>query len=180
MNYKSPELKLYTSKKKSFLLLIGSLLFVVWGIYAIITADELPYRNSPLFTKTIGLLSVSFFSLGIYASIKQLFSKQLVLVVGKNGVNVNPSKSSTDYIEWKNLRFFTELKIARQKFIIVNVDNPEYWIEKEKNKVRKRLMKFNLKNYGSPFNLSANLTQLSHSELMKVLNEKFEEYRGEM
>ena len=41
-------------------------------------------------------------------------------------------------------------------------------------------MKFNFKNYGSPFNLSANSTQLSHSKLMKVLNEKFEEYIGEM
>lgn len=60
-------IEIYSSKKKSLLLLIGSL-FVVGGIYMFMNADSFTgYRaRSPLFIKTIGIASVLFFGLGIY------------------------------------------------------------------------------------------------------------------
>ena len=79
----------------------------------------------------------------------------------------------------KNIKGFSELKIQSQKLVIIDVDNSEYWIENEENGIRKRLMKFNVSNYGSPFNLSANSMQMNYAELMKTLNENLNKYKVE-
>jgi hypothetical protein len=39
-------------------------------------------------------------------------------------------------------------------------------------------LKFNVKNYGSPFNLSANSMQISHQDLMKILNENLMKFKA--
>jgi hypothetical protein len=172
-------IEIYSSKTKSLLLLIGSLLFVVGGIYMFMDTESFTgYRTrSPLFIKTIGIASILFFGLGIYVSIRQLLENQLILIIDKKGVNVNPKKSQTEVIEWKNINGFSEFKIQSQKFVIIDVDNSDYWIEKEENGIRKKLMKFNVNNYGSPFNLSANSMQMKYSELMKTLNENLNKYK---
>lgn len=173
------KIEIYSSKKKSFLLLICSLLFVVGGIYMFLSAENLTgFRaRSPFFTKGIGIASVLFFGFGIYVATKQLLANQLILIISSNGVNVTPKKSLIECIEWKNIKGFSELKIQSQKFVIIDVDNSDYWIEKEKNRIRKKIMKFNVNNYGSPFNLSANSMQMSYTELITTLNENFNKYK---
>jgi hypothetical protein len=172
-------IEIYSSKKKSMLLLMGSLLFVVGGFYMLMNAENFTgYRaRSPFLIKTIGIASVLFFGLGIYVSIKQLITNQLILIIDRKGVNVNPKKSQTEFIEWKNINGFSELKIQSQKFVIIDVDNSDYWIEKGESGIRKKLMKFNVNNYGSPFNLSANSMQMNYAELMKTLNENLNKYK---
>ena len=173
------KIKIYSSKKKSVLLLIASLLFVVAGIYMFMNAENFTsYRgSSPIFLKVIGIASVLFFGLGIYVSIRQLLKDQLILIIDKNGLNVNPKKSLVESIDWKYIEGFSELKIQSQKFVLINLNNSNYWIEKEGNAIRKKLMKFNVNNYGSPFNLSANAMQINYTELMKVLNENLNKYK---
>lgn len=173
------KIEIYSSKKKSLLLLISSLIFVIGGIYMLMNYGNFTgySASSPLFIKIIGIASVLFFGLGIYISIRQLLANQLILIINKKGINVNPKKSQTEFIEWKNIKEFLELKILSQKFVIIDVDNSEYWIENEKNAIRKKLMKFNVNNYGSPFNLSANSMQMNHTELMKILNENLNKYK---
>lgn len=172
-------LEIYSSKKKSFLLLIGSFLFVIGGIWIFINAENLTgFRSrNPIFLKGIGIISVLFFGFGVYISIKQLITNQLLLFIDKAGINVNPKKSTSKSIKWKNVDGFSELKIQSQKLVIIQVNNSDFWIENESNQMRKKLMKFNLKNYGSPFNLSANSMQINHAELMRVLNESLNKYK---
>jgi hypothetical protein len=171
------KLEIYTSKKKSFLLFIGSLLFVVGGIYFVMNSENFTNRE-PIFVKIIGIASILFFGLGIYVSIRQLLAEnQLALIIDKNGVNVSPKKSLTEFIDWKNINRFSELNLHGQKIIIIDVNNSDYWIEKESNTVRKKLMEFNVNNYGSPFNISANTMQMNYAELMKTLNENLNKHR---
>ena len=169
------KIEIYSSKKKFFLVLIVSLLFVVGGIYVFLNPESIK-DESPLFVKVMGLIAMLFFGLGIYVSIKALIKNRLILVIDNIGINVNPEKSS-ETIEWKNITGFSEIKIQGAKIIIININNSDYWIEKEKNAIKKTMMKFNFNNYRSPFNLSANATQLSHTELMKLLNESLEQNR---
>lgn len=173
------KIEIYSSKKKSFLLLICSLLFVLGGIYMFINAENFTgFRaRSSLFIRVIGIASILFFGLGIYVSIRQLLVKRLILLIDKKGVNVDPEKSLTDCIQWKNINGFSELKIKNQKIVIIDIDNSDYWIEKEENGIRKRLMKFNINNYGSPFNLSANSMQMNYEELIEVLNDNLGKYK---
>lgn len=168
-------IEIYSSKKKSFLLLFASLIFVIGGLNMFWNPSG---HSSPLFIKTIGIVTVLFFGLGIYVSIRQLLSNQLLIIINNEGINIDPKNSQTEFIEWKNIIGFSELKIQSQKFVIINIDNSDYWIEKEESKIRKKLMKFNLKNYRSPFNLSTNTMQINHKELMKMLNENLIKYNN--
>jgi hypothetical protein len=173
------KIEIYSSKKKSLLMLIASLIFVIGGIYIFMNAENFTgYRaRSPIFTKGIGIMSVLFFGLTTYVSIRQLITNQLMLIIDKTGINVSPKKSLSERIEWKNIEGFSEIKIQSAKIIIIDVNNSDYWIEKEKNIIRQKLMKFNVKNYGSPFNLSANSMQMNYTELIQTLNENLNKYK---
>lgn len=178
-NHRMEKIEIYSSKKKALVVVLGSLLFVVVGIYMFINAEDFTsYRSRfPLYTKMLGIVSALFFGTALLISIKQLFTDKLILVIDKFGVNVNPKKSLEEYIEWKNIIGFSELKIHRQKFVVIDINNSDYWIQKEKNRLRKKLMKFNFRNYGSPFNLSANVMQTNYAELVKILNENLNKYK---
>ncbi|KRB53917.1 STM3941 family protein [Flavobacterium sp. Root186] len=173
------KIELFSSKKKSFLLLIGSLLFLAGGIWFFFDAENLAnfkYR-SPILIKTIGIISILFSGIAIYISIKQLVKNQLLLLIDENGINLNPKKMSTQNIEWKNIEGFSELKIQSQKMVIIEVNNPDFWINKEKNYLRKKAIEYNFSNYGSPFVVSAVSMQINYIELLKILNENHEKYK---
>ncbi|WP_268848611.1 STM3941 family protein [Flavobacterium aestivum] len=174
------KIEIYSSKKKSLLLLIASLIFVIGGIYMFVNAENLTgYRaKSPIFMKGIGIISVLFFGFGIYVSIKRLIQNQLMLIIDKTGVNLSPKKSLSERIEWKNIEGFSEIKIQGTKIVLIDVNNSDYWIEKEENIIRKKLIKYNVDNYGSPFNFSANSMQMNHAELMKTLNENLNKHKN--
>ena len=167
--------EIYTSKKKVILLFIASLAFVFGGIHMFIEPET--FRGFPAFTKTMGVITILFFGFGVLVFAKRLIQNQLILVIDKKGINVNPKKSLVEIIEWKYIDGFSEIKIHNAKIIIIKVTNPEYWIEKETNKFRKKLMKFNTRHYNSPFNFSSNSTKISHTELMKLLNENLKKHK---
>ena len=54
------KIEIYSSKKKSLLLLIASIIFVIGGIYILMNAENLTgYRvRNPLFTRIIGIVSI--------------------------------------------------------------------------------------------------------------------------
>jgi len=172
-------IEIYSSKKKSFLLLIGSTLFVIMGILMVMKAgnDSASRMQSPAFIKGLGIASILFFGLGIYVSIRQVINSHLVLIVDENGLHINPNKSSSAQIAWNDIQGFSEIKIHSTKLVIIDLYNPEYWIEKEQNKIRKQLMRFNVNNYGSPFSLSAQFMQINHEALMKILTENLDKYQ---
>ncbi|MFQ3175000.1 MAG: hypothetical protein ACI8W0_002131, partial [Flavobacterium sp.] len=107
------KIEIYSSKKKSVLMLIASLIFVIGGIYMFMDAENFTsYRaRSPIFTRGVGIMSVLFFGLGIYVSIRQLITNQLILIIDKTGINVSPKKSPSERIEWKSIKGFSEIKI---------------------------------------------------------------------
>ena len=102
------EVYIRESKKKSLLILIGSLLFVIGGIYMFFNPEG--SSRSPLFVRTVGLVSALFFGIAIFISVKQLIKNKLILTIDKKGIHVNPRKFN-ECIEWKNITGFSELKV---------------------------------------------------------------------
>lgn len=174
------QIKIYSSKKKSFWLLIGSLIFVLIGIYSFIEAENLVFyrARNPIFIKVVGVACILFFGIGIYVSIAQLLKNRLILIVDQFGLNVNPKKSLTERIEWKNIIGFSQIKINSSKSVIIEVDNPDYWFKRENDLIQKKLIEFNISNFGSPFNLSANSMQINYKELIKILNQNLVKYKN--
>lgn len=171
------EIKIYSNKKKAFFLLLGSLAFVILGFFCFINAENtkgILFRN-PLIIKSAGIISVLFFGFGIFVSIKQLSKDQLMLIIDEKGINVNPKKEKV--IFWESIDGFIESNINSVKIIVVQINNSIDYINVETNKIRKSLMKYNLNNYGSPFNISSSTMNLNHAELFKLLNENLIKYK---
>jgi hypothetical protein len=173
-------IEIYSSKKKSLLLLIGSIAFVVLGFWLIIEADNLTglrVRN-PIFTRGIGIASILFFGLGVFVGIKRLIKSEIALIIDIKGLNVNPKKSLTEYIKWSDINGFEEIKIQSTRIVIIGVKNPEYWLDKEKSGFRRKLMQLNISNYKSPFNIAASGLDISSDKLIETLNNYYDKYKN--
>jgi hypothetical protein len=174
-------IEIYTSKKKSILILLGSVVFVTLGIFSTINPERfvtILFRH-PELIRLIGIASILFFGFGIFVGIKRLIKSEIALIIDAKGLNINPKKSLTEFIEWKDILGFKELKIQSQRIIIIGVKNPEHWIEKETSAIRKKLMRFNLNNYDSPFNITAAGLDISFDELNKKLKRYLKKYINE-
>ena len=175
-------IEIYTSKKKSILLLIGSIVFVAGGVWLLLEADNLTgwRARNPIFARGIGIASILFFGLGIFVGIKRLIKSEIALIIDPIGLNVNPKKSVTEFIKWDKILGFEEIKIQSTRILIIGVKYPEYWLEKESSAIRKKMMQFNINNYNSPFNIAASGLDISSNELNEKLNSYFEKYKNEV
>jgi len=173
-------IEIYTSKKKSILLLLGSLIFVGLGIWFTLEANDLAtsMNRNPILLQGVGIFAILFFGLGIYAGIKRLVSSQLMLIISPKGLNVDPKKSITGLIGWNEILGFDEISIHGTKILIINVKNPDSWLEKEKNQLRRQLMKYNIENYSSPFNISSNGLNIDHAQLKNKLTRYWEAFNA--
>ncbi len=171
-------IEIFTSKKKSVLVLIGSIVFVGLGIWFFLNADSFTGGRirDPFLIRGIGIASVLFFGLGIYAGIKRLIRSELALIIDPIGLNVNPEKSPTEFIKWNEILGFDEINIKGTRILIIMVKDPEVWIEKEKNALKRQVMQFNLNNYNSPFNIAAAGLKITSNKLKEILNSYLENY----
>lgn len=161
--------EIYSSKKKSILLLISSIAFVALGLWLFLAEKKL-----------VGIGSILFFGLGIFVAIKRLIQSEIALIITTEGLNINPKNSLTEFIKWRDVKGFEEITIQRTRIVIIGVKNPEYWLEKETSKFRKRLMQFNITNYNSPFNIAAAGLDISSNELNETLNKYFNKYKNKV
>ncbi|UIR54791.1 hypothetical protein LZQ00_10935 [Sphingobacterium sp. SRCM116780] len=167
------KIEIYTSKKKAFFLLIASLIFVIGGIFLVLYPEE--FKGSPLVTIFMGIVSALFFGLGVIVSIYQLLKNRLALVLTNQGLYVG-IKNKT-FIPWENIKGFREISIHSNSIIIIQIKNSHGVIGLEKNKIIKKTMQFNNNNYGSPYNIAASTMDISHNDLMLVLNEYLDKYK---
>ena len=175
-------IEINSSKKKSLLLLISSIAFVVLGFWLLIEADNLTgWRGrNPIFTRGIGIASILFFGLGVFIGIKRLIKSEIALIIDTKGLNVNPKKSMTEYIKWSDINGFEEIKIQSTRIVIIGVKNPDYWLEKETSGFRRKLMQFNINNYNSPFNIAASGLDISSDKLIETLNNYYDRHKNEV
>lgn len=174
-------IEFYSSKKKSLLLLLGSITFVALGIWLLLEADNLTVwkARNPILTRGIGIASILFFGLGIFIGIKRVIKSEIALIIDSKGLNVNPKKSLTEFIKWSDINGFEEIKIQSTRIVIIGVKNPEYWLDKETSVFRRKLMQFNIRNYNSPFNIAASGLDISSDQLIETLNNYYDRHKNE-
>ncbi len=174
-------IEIYSSKKKSLLLLLGSIAFVALGVWLLLEADNLTgwRAKNPIFTRGIGITSIIFFGFGIFVGVKRLIKSEIALIIDSKGLNVNPKKSLTEFLKWSDIKGFEEIKIQSTRIVIIEVENPEYWLDKETSGFRRKLMQFNINNYNSPFNIASTGLDISSDKLIETLNKYFDRYKNE-
>jgi len=163
---------LYTSKKKSALILLGSLAFVAGGTWMVLYPSA-TRKYSEIFIYCIGIIAILFFGACAVIAAWQLLKDRLALIIDNNGLIINPGKFGQKIIDWGEIKGFSEYTVNRQNFVVIEVKDNEYQISKETNSFKKQLMKVNINMYGSPYALCASIYKINHNELLALLQKNF-------
>ena len=162
------------SKKKIFLFFILSILFVVAGFWFVIKSPKIdsPIWGNIVMLHIAGVCSIVFFGFCTIYLFKKLFNYAPGLILNDEGIIDNSGAFDAELIEWKDITGFQILKVKRQKIIMVVVKNPEEYINNQKNRIKKLMMKSNYSLSDAPFHISANGLKCSFAELWNLLNDE--------
>lgn len=166
------------NKTKLFLGIVGSLLFVILGVWLFMNASDL-HRNSvrfisnPQVIKVVGVIAVLFsLAIGTFG-FKKLFDKKVGLLIDKNGITDNSNASSLGFIPWCDITGVRTEKVMSTKFLIIEVQKPNEYIEKEKSVIKRRLLASNMKMYGTPVSITSNTLTYDFDTLESAIQTAF-------
>lgn len=175
----SNRIEISLSKNKLFLGIGGSILFVILGIWLFTNSTEFQNNSirlmrNPMAIKSVGIVGMLFFgATGIYG-IRKLFDKKVGLIIDEYGITDNSNASSIGLIEWNDISEIKTEQVMSTKFLLIEVKNPEKYIGKAKSGMKARLMKTNMKMYGTPLSITSNTLKYNFNELEKLIQTEFE------
>ena len=166
------------SKKKMFLALFGALIFLVLGINFMVNPEKyISYAfRSPELIRISGISAFLFSTLCIiFISIK-LFDKKPGLTIDKNGITDNSNYNKVGLIEWNEIIGIRTEQIMSTKFLLIDVQNPEKFIEKA-SRIKASLMRANMRMYNTPLSISSTALKYDFENLEKTIETEFEKYK---
>jgi hypothetical protein len=180
-NYKT---EILLSKAKLTKLLFFCVLFVLIGLWIIIKDIQVSNSilNNPILKKVVSYASILMGLLGIYFFTKKLLDKKPGIILNDKGIYDNTSSFNFGLIPWGDISKISEKIIQtsiflKQRFIVIGVTDPEKYITRETNFLKRKLLISNSKSQGSPIYIVTNGLVTNHKDLLKLVTEYFEKYK---
>lgn len=174
MTVSGQQIEIPLSKRKLTLMLFGALIFVVLGI--LFTTNPEKYTSSIMKSTTIvfisGLVSVLFFGICFFFILRKIGDKSPGLVISDEGIFDNSSGVSGGEIKWEEIKDISVTRISGQKLIMLQLRNPQNYINKQTSSFKRKMMTINYRRYGTPVSISSNGLKISFAELLSTLKEK--------
>ncbi|UUV22575.1 STM3941 family protein [Paenimyroides aestuarii] len=174
------QIEIPLSKTKMTRTFIGSIIFVILGVWFLVNPPELnnPILGNSVVIYVIGLLSIVFFGFIGIMIFRKLFDKKAGLIINQDGIIDNTSGLSIGFIPWSEIQEISSTQVMNQKFISIVLKNPEAFMEKISNPIQKNAMKMNYKTSDSPISISSNALKTDFNKLFNLLKEKMNEYKS--
>jgi hypothetical protein len=169
------------SKTKICLLLIGSIAFVISGILFIITPDTFIsfIHPNPNTIRIVGIASLLFFGATSIYGARKLFDKSVGLTIDDNGINDNTNASSAGLINWSDITKIKTKQVMATRFLLIFISNPNKYLDRVSG-FRRKLMKGNMKMYGTPLSITSNTLKYNFKDLEKLILGKLKEQHERM
>jgi hypothetical protein len=180
MTTQNEQIEIPLSKNKMFLTLLGAIAFVGLGLWFLINPPKsnLWLLGNPTLIFIIGLASILFFGLVAVTIFRKFSDKKPGLIISKQGITDNSSGVSAGLIPWTDIQEIKMSQVMSQKFLMFIVSNPQDYLDKVTNPLKRNAMKMNYKTYGSPISISSNALKTNFDELQKLLEDKMNEYKS--
>ena len=162
------KIEISISKRKIILNILGSIGFIVAGIWMVISEEK-----SESF-QILGIIGVIFFGATFIVGIKKLFQKNSGLIIDSKGITDYTNSNSIGFIDWKDIIDVRTIEVMSIKFVLIDLKNSEKYIKKAENSLQSKLMRKNLKDYGSPITLTSTTLNCSFKKLEKLILNEFE------
>jgi hypothetical protein len=161
------EVYIEKSNFKILLMLIGAILFVIGGFLIILGP---PSDSKPLIVIIIGGYGgIIFFGYGTYVLIRQLLSSKVGIKINNSGFIFDNTHPNDCFLKWDEIEQIETIYVRKQKILNIYLTDPEAFIDRQENKLKKRIMRFNLDNYGTPVSISTNGLKIKHDQLKAIL-----------
>lgn len=162
MNY---PINIQLKKSQAYLMLASGLPLLANGLFLI--------SRGSLVLGGFCLMLVAFFS---YQGIKLLRRKKLPFRIDTNGLYDHSTVSDIGHIDWEDIAGFRPYSILWHHFIVVDLHNPDEYINKQKGKLVEKIIRHNLQKHGSPVAISSGLLDIDRKELLDLLNNELQNY----
>ena len=166
------ELIIKKNKFNKVILMLPSITFIIIGIWLIFLSPKTSniFLNSEILIKTIGFLSISFFGFWAFKILKKIIDNKYGLKISQKGIYYNSSSMDIGLIKWENIERIESRIVMNRKYINVIVNNPEEYINKQKNNRIKKIIKSNFKLFGSPIHIYTNSLNMRFKDLFELIN----------
>lgn len=171
-------IEIKSSKTKLVLLVSGSLIFIILGVFLAINPHKFAsfiFRSVTLI-RMVGIVAILFFGLCLIILIKSLLAKKFNLIINDKGIIDNSSYVSVGVIFWSDINSIKRVDIMSTKFLLINVKDPNKYLNKESG-IKRKILERTFKTYGTPISISSNTLSYNFDELEKVIYESYNEYK---
>lgn len=170
------------SKRKLWFGLIGCLLAVAVSVWTFISANEIQgdsahFLKHPALIKGVAIIGSLFFGVFCIYGILKVFDRKMGLSINSNGITDYSHALSVGLIKWEDIVNIRQKKMMSTTFILIDVVNPNVYINKSKNFALSQMMRSNMKMYGTPLSISTNTLQCNHNELEGHIISAFKKHK---
>ena len=166
--------EIQANKKRFFLILGLSVLFVVLGFLPFLgTGLRESRRYVPVFYDAVFIVMIIFFGFTALIYLKMILSTKPVISISEKGICDN---ASFGMIEWEDVAGFRKLRVQKQDYILILLENPEKYIEKF-NFFKQKWLSLNLKQYGTPVMIHTGNLKIDQEELLNIVQKEWTEYK---
>lgn len=177
----STPIQIALSKTKMQFLLLGSIVFVIIGIWFVLNPPQGSsnwFKNETVM-RILGALAIVFFG-GLAISISRKYNdKKPGLQIDQAGITDNSSAVSAGLIPWDDITAVEIAQVMNQQFLLIIVQNPEDYINQITNPIKKGAVKMNYQSYGTPITITSTALEIDFSELEKVILEQMQNYKAQ-
>lgn len=161
------------SKKKIFVMLLGTLAFVAIGLWFVISPPIISniFWGNPTKILIAGYAAIIFFGLCAFVLIKKLPDNEPGLIINETGITDNSSGILAGEILWSDIEKISVIEIHTHKIIMLQVTNPQEYIDKQTSSFKRIMMQLNYKMYGTPLSITSNGLTISFDELLFTLTD---------
>ncbi len=174
------QIEIPLSKRKMILTFLGSIIFVGLGIWFLVNPPKInnPIFGNPIVIFITGLASILFFGLVAVTVFRKFSDKNAGLIISRQGIIDNSSGVSAGLVLWTDIEEIKVSQVMSQKFLMLIVKNPQDYLDKVTNPLKRKGMEINYRSYGSPISISANALQTNFDDLYSLLTEKLKENKS--
>ena len=162
------------NKRRSFLMFSLSILFVVSRFLPFLgTGLRESRRYVPVFHDAVFIAAIVFFGFGVWICLKTILSTKPAVSISEKGICDNVSFGM---IEWEDVAGFRKVRVQKQDYILILLENPEKCIEKF-NFFKQKWLSLNLKQYGTPVMIHTGNLKINQKELLNMVRKEWAEYK---
>ena len=163
------------NKKKIGLLLAASLFFFSLGLWIVFgnTGDENTSRFNSTKLQIAGYGAILLFGLATIFFSKRFFNNNPALVIDNNGITDYVGGLSNGMIVWSDIENISKFEMQGQNFLLIQVKNPDSYIERQTSFLKRKAMVLNKRMYGTPILISVNTLKINFHELFQIVNSRF-------